>query len=126
MSSRVMCEPPMPSSTGDTGAIWIHWRNDSSPGCDGWMPRKLRISCVRCRRSVELGVRFAIDWKRLRGCLKLDVVYRATKCLGMLLASLVEIFDGSFVNEGAHVAVPYLDGVRVVPLDGALDAVTAF
>ena len=44
----------------------------------------------------------------------------------MLIAGLVKIFDGRFVDEGADAAVSYFDGVRVVPLDSTLDAVPIF
>jgi hypothetical protein len=43
-----------------------------------------------------------------------------------LIAGLVEIFDGRFVNEGADAAMPNLDGVGVVPLNGTLDAIFTF
>ena len=44
----------------------------------------------------------------------------------MLIAGLIEILDRCLVNQGANVAVAHLDGVGVVPLDRALDAVSAF
>jgi hypothetical protein len=53
----------------------------------------------------------------------LDVIYTR---LGMLLAGFVEILDRCFVNERADAAVSYFDRVRVVPLDGAFDVVSAF
>ena len=45
---------------------------------------------------------------------------------GMCVAGLIKILDGCFVDQGADVAVAHLDGVGVVPLDRAFDAVAVF